>query len=306
MGFFENGLKTTLMTTELVIEANVSKKILFEGLDIAKEFEAKYSAYKTTSLLGKINKASGKTPIRCSSKELEIFQKALAIAKRSNGAFDPTIGVLTQGLYGFGTKREKIPSSSELSNAKKLVDYNYVEIKNNEIFLTHEGMRLDLGGIGKGYVADKILEYLHSQGATKALVSVGGEIATLGKNYNIALRNPFGNGNIAVIKTKKEALSISTSGDYERFIDSKENHHILDRNSAKSNHFYSSVTVIKNGIDVTTLDGVATVVFNADKTKLKEMAEKFNVAIVAITTNKEVLFENFSNINIESFEIYPF
>ena len=137
------------MSTELLIESNVSKKILFECLDLAKEFENKYSAYKDSSLLSRINKASGKEAVECNDEDLEIFQKAMKIAKLSDGAFDPTIGILTQGIYGFGTKNQKIPSSSELQKAKKLVNYEFVDIKNNKIFLTKDGMRLDLGGIGK-------------------------------------------------------------------------------------------------------------------------------------------------------------
>ncbi|MBU0720902.1 FAD:protein FMN transferase [bacterium] len=306
MSFFENGLRTTVMTTELLIESNVSKKTLFECLDIAKKFEQKYSAYDEGSLLSQINKASGIKSIRCEYKELEIFQKALELARMSNGSFDPTIGVLTQGLYGFGTKNEKIPTSIELLKTRKLVNYKYLHIHNNEIFLTHTGMKLDLGGIGKGYVADKIMEHLQRMGATKAIVSVGGEVCSFGKKYNIAIKNPFKDGNIGLIKTSKEALCISTSGDYERFIKSKEHHHILDKESAKPNHYYSSVTIIKNGMDTTTLDGIATVVFNSNRSKLKEMAQRFNVAVVAISRDKEILFENFSDINIESFEVYPF
>lgn len=306
MSFFEHGLRAGVMSTELLIESNVSKKILFESLDIAKKFEAKYSAYKQDSLLSQINSLSGRKPLKCENSELEIFQKALEIAEISEGVFDPTVGVLTQGLYGFGTKHENIPSSKELSQTKQLLNYNNLQIKENEIFLTQKGMRLDLGGIGKGYVADKIAQHLIHKGASKALISVGGEICCFGKKYNIAIKNPFGKGNTAVIKTTKKPLSISTSGNYERFINSKENHHILDTTSAKQNNFYSSVTIIKDGIDVTTLDGVATVMFNSNRDRLKDLAKKFKLAIVAITPNKEILFENFLEIKIQKLELTPF
>jgi thiamine biosynthesis lipoprotein len=306
MALFEKALKATVMTTELLIRSNVSKKILYECLDLALEFEKKYSAYKNDSLLSKINRASGKENVTCTNDELEIFKIALKMAKKSDGVFDPTIGSLTQDLYGFGTQSSKIPTKRELLETKKLVNYKFMQINQNEIYLSKKGMKLDLGAIGKGFVCDKIIQHLLKRGATKALVSVGGEICSFGKKYNIAIRDPFSNNNIGIIKSSKKFISLSTSGDYERFIGSKENHHILDNSSAKSNHYYSSVTIIKNGITAAALDGVATVIFNSKTDKLKEMAKKFGVAIIAITPQREILFQNFSNIDIQSFDIYPF
>jgi len=306
MSFFINGLRAKVMSTELIIEANLSKKILFEALAIAREFEEKYSAYKESSLLSQINRASGEKSIYASKKELEIFQKAMEIAEISDGLFDPTIGVLTQGSYGFGTQKAKIPSSKELEKKKQLVNYKDILLTEESIFLQKKGMRLDLGGIGKGYVADLLLDFLRSQGATKILLSVGGEIVTLGKVYAIAIKNPFAEGNIGIIRSSKELLSISTSGDYERYIGSKKNHHILDKSSAKQNHFYSSITILKNGSCATELDGIATVAFNSELPALKKIAKQFQVAIIAITADKEIYFENFSNLQLKSFEIYPF
>jgi len=306
MAFFENGIKTTVMSTELLVEANVSKKILFECLDLAKAFESKYSAYKSSSLLSSINMAAGDYAIECEKEDLEVFEKALEIAKLSDGLFDPTIGALTQGLYGFGTYREKIPSKAELAYTKAFVDYKLVKISEHEIYLPKRGMKFDLGGIGKGFVADKIIAYLQKKGATKGLVSVGGEICSFGREHTVAIKNPFGEGNIAIINTNKELISLSTSGDYERFIESKENHHILDNKSAIQNHYYSSVTIIKNGLECTTLDGVATVVFNSKPKDLGALAKKFEIAIISISPQKEICFENFSDLEIKNIEIVPF
>ena len=306
MALFEKALRATVMSTELFINSNVSKKLLYACLELAKEFETTYSAYQESSLLSKINSAAGSERVVCSPDELEIFRKALSIAKISDGKFDPTIGALTQGLYGFGMQRAKIPTQNELQERKKLLNYNLVEIQEDTIYLKKSGMRLDLGAIGKGYVADKIIEKLLESGATKALVSVGGEICSFGKSYNIALQDPFSEKNIGVIQSSKKPLSISTSGDYERFIGSKEHHHILDTQSAKPQHYYSSVTLLQNGIDATTLDGVATIVFNSPPEELEALAKKFAVAIVVITPQKRIIIENFEMLDIEQFTLYPF
>lgn len=304
MAFFENGLKAKVMSTELIIEANVSKKILFECLDLAKEFESKYSAYKTDSLLSKINQNAGIKAIKCSESEIKIFQKAHDIAVMSNGLFDPTIGVLTQGTYGFGTDRAKIPSQKELNSAKKLVNFKEFSVSKSEVFLKQKGMRLDLGGIGKGYVADKIVEYLQARHATKGLVSVGGEIVCFAKEYNIAIRNPYNNSNLGIIKSSKSVLSVSTSGDYERYIGSKEHHHILDNTTARSNHYYNSITILKDGYNATLLDAVATIAFNSKKEHLKAIAQKYKVAIIAVMDEGELYIENFKQLNIRGFELF--
>lgn len=306
MKFFDKALRATVMTTELFINSNVSKKILYECLEIAQDFERKYSAYQEDSLLSKINRASGIEPIVCTEEELKIFEEALKIARLSKGKFDPTIGALTQALYGFGTEAQKIPKESELREQKKLVDYSCVEINECHIYLQKKGMRLDLGAIGKGYVADKIMEYLIDRGATRALVSVGGEICSFGKEYTIAVRDPFSGNNFVFIKSSKKPLTLSTSGDYERYIGTKDHHHILDTTSAKQSHFYSSVTLLSNGIDASKLDAVATIVFNSPREELYDLAMQFNVAILAVTREKGIIFENFSNIDIKNFSMAPF
>ena len=304
MAFFENGLRAKVMSTELIIEADLSKKILFEALDIVKEFEAKYSAYKEESLLSQVNANAGVSEVACSQEERELFSKALEMAKISDGVFDPTIGILTQGTYGFGKNTQKIPSKKELQKAKELVNFQDFIVNEESVYLKKKGMRLDFGGIGKGFIAEKLIEFLQSRGAKKALVNAGGEICTFGKNYNIAIKNPYTDESIAVIKTSKIPLTLSTSGDYERFIGSKKNHHILDRKTASQNHYYSSITLIKNGTEGTLLDGVATIVFNAPKEELRALAKKYNIAIIAIEEEGSLFFENFKSLNIRSIELY--
>ena len=304
MLFFENGIKAKVMSTQLMIEANVSKKVLFGALDFAKEFEERYSAYKESSLLCRVNANAGVKAIVCNEYELELFTTALEMAEASEGIFDPTIGVLSQGLYGFGKESARVPTQKELESVKKLVNYKNFIVTKSEVYLKEKGMKLDFGGIGKGFVADKIAQMLFAHNAGKFLLNVGGEIVSFGKKYNIAIKDPHSQKNLAVIKTSKKALSISTSGDYERYISSKENHHILDHKTAKQNHYYSSVTLIKNGIESTLLDAVATFVFNSKRELLKGIAQKFGVALVVVTGEGEVFFENFRGLDIEGVELF--
>ncbi len=306
MGLFRNGLKARVMSTELIIEADVSKRVLFLALQMAKEFEERYSAYKTSSLVGQINQNAGKKALECRSDDIDLFHATLEVTKRTRGVFDPTIGALTQGTWGFGTKEAKVPTQKELQCAKELVNFHDFLLQDNKAFLKKEGMRLDFGGIGKGFLAQKLCTFLQTKGAKKILVNVGGEIVTFGKRYFIAIKNPFADGNIAVIKTKKEPLSITTSGDYERFIGSKRYHHILSVSTAKQNHYYSSVTLLKNGLQFTWLDALSTLVFNTPPNRLLELAQEYEMAIIVITPNQEIFCYNLKNLAIDSLEFYSF
>ncbi len=304
MAFFENGLRAKVMSTEIILEADLSKKILFEALDLVKEFEAKFSAYKEDSLLNRVNINAGISGVICTQDERELFSKALEMAKASDGVFDPTIGILSQATYCFGKSTQKIPTKKELQKAKELVNFKDFIVNKESVYLKRKGMRLDFGGIGKGFIAEKLITYLRNKGAKKALVNAGGEICTFGKNYNIAIKSPYTDENIAVVKTSKAPITFSTSGDYERFISSKENHHILDIKTASQNHYYSSITLIKDGKDGTLLDAVATMAFNTPKEKLRALAKRYNIAIIAIEEEGNLLFENFKSLDIKAIELY--
>ncbi|RMD46906.1 MAG: FAD:protein FMN transferase, partial [Aquificota bacterium] len=262
--FFKNinEIRDKVMSTEILIKAKTSKKVLDECLEIARDFEEKLSAYKPNSYVSKINQMAGKEPVSCPQIVVDVIKEAIEVATITNGRFDPTIGVLTQKTYGFGTGKEKIPSKEEIEKKKKLINYKDVEIFGSSVYLKKEGMALDLGGIGKGFASQLIAEYLKRKGADCGLVSIGGEICCYGRNWNIAIRHPRKNKFLAIITTKNTDTTISTSGDYERYINSYENHHIIDSKTGKQNLYYSSLTLVLDKLEGGKLDAYTTALFN--------------------------------------------
>jgi len=291
------------MSTHLLIRANVSKAILLEAYAIAKAFEARYSAYKEDSFLNQINKLSGKKSLTCKDEDILLFKRCIKASKDTDGAFDISMGALVHGAYHFGFSNQKIATKESIKKQKQLVNYRFIEIENNNIFLKKMGMRLDLGGIGKGYVAKEIALFLEKKGATKMLINVGGEIISKGKSYTVSIKDPLSEQNIAIIKTSKEAISISTSGDYERFIDSRENHHILDSDLGVSSNEYSSMTLIQNGLGIDILDAYATAMFNNPLESLKKFAKKQNFASISIDKQNDIVFTNMQSIRLKSIEV---
>jgi thiamine biosynthesis lipoprotein len=130
------------------------------------------------------------------------------------------------------------------------------------VFLKERGMILDLGGIAKGFAVSQMMQHLQKKGATKALINLGGEILCIGKKYTIGIAHPRENRLLTTITTSKEMTSISTSGDYERYIGDISHHHILDSRSGESNHTCASLTLMTKGDRICELDALATALFN--------------------------------------------
>ena len=284
MALFEKALEAKVMSTHLLIRANVSKNILLQAHKIATDFESRYSAYKDNSFLNTINQNAGKTSTPCTPQDYALFSASIKASEQTQGLFDISIGALSHGAYHFGFDNEQKASQKTVETQKSLVNYKDIELSHESIMLKKKGMRLDLGGIGKGYVAKQIALFLASKGASKILVDVGGEIVTRGKSYTIAIKDPFNEGNMGYIKTSKADLSISTSGSYERFID-KENHHILNTSQGISPHHYSSMTIVQNGWNIDMLDAYATALFNQAPEKNITLAKALNIAMITTDTH---------------------
>jgi len=292
------------MSTHLLIRANVSKNILLQAHKIATDFESRYSAYKKDSYLNSINKNAGKIPTPCTPEDYALFFASLKASEQTNGLFDISMGVLSHGVYHFGFANESKASKKEIEKNRGLVNYKNIELSPESILLKRKGMRLDLGGIGKGYVAKQIALFLEKKGATKILVDVGGEILTRGKSYTIAIKDPFNpdeKANIAYIKTSKEDMAISTSGSYERFID-EENHHILDHKNGSSNHYYTSMTLLQNSWDIEFLDAYATALYNQPVENLNAYCDSLNLCLIAIESDAHIIKLNLEKLKLKSLQ----
>jgi thiamine biosynthesis lipoprotein len=250
--------------TELVLGTTVSITIydevpsgaFEEAFARVSEIEARMSTseedYDSTELL-EVNRSAGMSPVEVSDDTFHVVQTGLRYAEITNGLFDITIEPLVN-LWGIGTEDEQIPSEQEVRELLPLVDYRNVELdaEANTIFLTQEGMGLDVGGIAKGYAADEVARILQEKGVEHALLDFGGNILTVGKKpegskWRIGIQSPGrGRGQYLGIATTGPQ-TIVTSGNYERFFmnDGTRYHHILDpRDGFPARPGLSSVTVL--------------------------------------------------------------
>ncbi len=216
-----------------------------------------------------VNRASGKYPVKVSEETGVLLERALEWSERTGGAFDPTVGKIVK-LWGIGTENAAVPDPEKLKEAVNMTDFRKVSVVHNAegIFVqTAKGQRIDLGGIAKGYVTDKVRALLINEGIRSALIDLGGNIAVLGSSpkpgkWKLGLQHPFMPRGEYFGIVEASDVSVVTSGAYERYFESGgvRYHHIFDPSTgypARSD--LASVTVISE--DSTDADALSTALF---------------------------------------------
>lgn len=214
----------------------VKKDVLDSAFDEIKRLENKLSTGIDDSEISMINSNAGISKVDVSDETFEIVKNAVEYSILSGGAFDVAIGPLVK-LWGIGTKDAGVPAQEEIDMVLPLLDYTDIELNESEhtVFLKKKGMALDLGGIAKGYIADKTADLLRDKGVKSAIINLGGNVyligsKTTGDKWRIGLQDPFDERNeyYAVYAASDE--TIVSSGVYERYFEFEGTHyhHILD------------------------------------------------------------------------------
>ena len=214
-----------------------------------------------------INAAAGRAPVRVQPETMFVMQKALEVAELSGGAFDPTVGPLLE-LWGWDVGEPRVPEPWEIEAVLPLVDYKLVEInvENSTVFLPLPAMKIDLGGIAKGFVVDQGQKLAKKLTTGASYINAGGDINIIGQKpsgeeWRIAIQDPQHPREWAAIVPLGEG-SVATSGDYQRFFeeDGVVYHHILaPQTGMPAGGDVRSVTVVAP--EAITADALATAAF---------------------------------------------
>jgi FAD:protein FMN transferase len=294
--------------------------------DILLQIESDFSISQTPimaangiseSLLMKVNRLAGIEAVVVNDDFIELIEMSIDIAEKTNGVFDPTIGPLT-ALWDISMRSSicdgfviepgdnfcDAPSASDIEEALQLVDYTKIEInyQNKTVYLPISGMKLDLGGIAKGYAADKVIAHFVIEGYQSVIVSLGGNIHTYGRdyinnaNFPVEIRDPFSifwYNRIGGMRVLNQ--SVVTSGTYERYIIDDEGniyHHLLN---AKTGYPFESdlvsVTVISSSSAIA--DALATGLYGLGlEDGLALIQADPNLEAVFITKDKHIYKSN--------------
>jgi thiamine biosynthesis lipoprotein len=271
-------------------EAGDAVLALFDRID------RQMSRYREDSELSRVNREAANGPVEVSDSLFTVLQQALRISELSHGAFDISFGSIGY-LYDFRARQQ--PSDEELAEGLAKVNYRSVVLdpSANSVRFLDEGVRLDLGGIAKGYAVDRGIDILKSFGIRHARLSAGGDLRLLGdkrgKPWIVGIRDPRSESRNAMVLPLTN-VAVSTSGDYERFFFDDNNervHHILSPATGKPAKGVQSVTIL--GDDSVTTDGLSTAVFVLGAAKGLEMVNRLKgIDAVIIDEQRQVHYSD--------------
>lgn len=234
-----------------------------------------------------------------STQTADLLKKALKISNDTDGAFDITV-YPAMHLWGFDSSNYYVPSDKELKEIKKLINYKAVSIDGNYVSFS-PNMKLDLGAIAKGYIADRVCEILKENSVKSAIIDLGGNIRTVGlknsKNWTIGIKSPQIDSSDVFAKVNVGEINAVTSGAYQRYFekDSVIYHHILDPLTAKpANTDISSVTVFDQ--DGAMCDAYSTAMFVMGTKKAINFAKQKGVDVAILDKDMQKLYVT-ENIN---------
>ncbi len=260
----EEAIMGTRVAVELWSEdAALAQRAMAEVIDEMRRTDELMSTYKPESQLSQVNAHAHERPVPVDADIIEVVERALAMSKLSGGAFDITYASVG---YLYDYRAHQHPSEQQIAAALPGVDYRQVQVDRaaGTIRFLRPGVRIDLGGIAKGYAVDRSIERLRKLGIRHAMVNAGGDTRLLGdrrgKPWIVGIRDPR-NEDRVVTRLPLEDEAISTSGDYERYFeeDGVRYHHILVPGTGRSARGVRSATVI--GADATLTDALSTTVF---------------------------------------------
>jgi thiamine biosynthesis lipoprotein len=257
-----------LMGTEVSVclwheEEEAGRAIVDQVFAEAERIDRLMSTYKEDSRISEINRRAANEPVVAGTELFDLIRRSLDISVLTHGAFDITFDSVGQ-YYDFRNRQR--PDADLVDKARRLIDYRFVELDqaSGTVSFREEGVRINLGGIAKGYVVERGVNILRSQGVEHGIVTAGGDSRLLGDRlgqpWMVGIRDPRQAGQIA-ISVPLEDEAISTSGDYERFFDEggTRYHHIIQPTTGEPAAGVHSASVF--GPDAVITDALSTSVF---------------------------------------------
>jgi thiamine biosynthesis lipoprotein len=219
-----------------------------------------------TTPISQVNKFAGIKPVKVPQEVFDLVERAIKISELTSGAFDISYASMDR-IWKFDGSITKMPTPEEIKNSVSKVGYKNIILdhKNTTVFLKFEGMKLGLGGIGQGFIADKIKYLLLSKGVVAGIVNISGDINTWGKQTNgekwkVGIKNPL-NKNKIFATFPLEDSAVETSGSYEKFVtfNGKRYSHIIDTRTGYPASGVISVSVFAKTTELA--DALATGIF---------------------------------------------
>ena len=282
----DSGSRPVMGTFARVIVIGADERVAEACIEAAFEWIYKIdglmSYHNPDSEISRLNRSAFENPVKVGPLTYQVIKKGIEFGRLTDGAFDVTIGPLVD-LWRRCADANTIPTEQQLQEAGSRVGWDKLILEDSEqtVQFAVDGMRLDLGGIAKGFAIDKAIEVIKESGGLGALVDIGGDIRCYGKTpkgqkyWPIGLQNPDLESEKQILFTLKlSAGAVATSGDYQRFvlIGGRHYSHIINQKTGSSVEGLSGVTIITDS--ATDADALATAVSVMGAEKGIELIEK--------------------------------
>ena len=276
-------MSTYVSVTLLARDRRTASAAMEAAFAEVSRLEGVFSIWEPGTELSRVNARAAREPVALSADVLELSTRALEMAARTDGAFDPTIGPLVR-LWRV-TRRRRPPPEAEIEAARRLVGFRNVRLEEGRIRFLRDGVLFDPGGIAKGFTADRVVALLEERGIAGGVVAVAGDVRVFGgrrrgRPWRVGIRAPRGEGLLGWVELEDGA--VSTSGDYERYFEygGVRYHHLIDPRTGRPARGFRSVTVIAE--DAVTADALATGLFVMGPGKARRKAGRERIRAVFV------------------------
>lgn len=276
----ETGFYLNTVVTVTVYDTS-DTALLRKSMEICRDYEKMLSRTIADSEISRFNRgelADAHGISRLSAQTAALVAKGLYYCELSGGAFDITIGPVSS-LWDFTGDNPSVPDAGSIGQNLPLVGYGNLSLDGESLHAAREGIQLDLGAIAKGYIADRIKDYLVSEGVKSATINLGGNVLCIGSRpdgqpFRVGIQKPFAEKNETSAIVEISDCSVVTSGIYERCFekDGILYHHILDPSTGyPCDNSLASVTIVSpRSVDG---DGLSTSCFLLGLTRGMELVE---------------------------------
>ena len=293
-----NGVMDTITDITLITKQD-GKKYIDDVSELIEKYDKMFSHTNEESDIYRLNHNSTTS---VSYETYEIIEKSKELFKETNGSFDITVGAVSN-LWNDTFEGGDLPDENEIKKALATVDYNSLNLADNNVIKTISSQKINLGAVAKGYIADKLKLYLEENKIDNALINLGGNIYAKGKNqsgkyWNVGVLDPNTKNSLLTLRISDKF--VITSGNYFRYrdINSKRYHHIIDaKNGYPADNELNSVTIVSdNGF---LGDALSTSCFLVGYEKSKLLLEKYDVCAIFVTKDNKIYYSKELNNSME-------
>jgi thiamine biosynthesis lipoprotein len=274
------------------------------AIEEVKRIENQISDWIPTSQISKVNQNAGIQPVKVEVEVFDLVERAIKISQLTKGAFDISYASMDK-IWKFDGSMKEMPTQEAIKKSVARVGYQKIilDAKLKTIFLKEKGMKLGLGGIGQGYIADRIKELLKSKGCTAGIVNVSGDINTWGhpidgKPWTVAIVNPLNKNKVFATFPLIDS-AVETSGNYEKYVtfNGKRYSHIIDPRTGYPASGIISISVFAKQTEIA--DAIATGVFVLGVEVGLDLVNQIN-GIECIIIDDEGTIHHSKNIDLKS------